>query len=94
MQRLRSSQHCGQSLPGDPDDVVVRLLGGQGAPGRLGVEAKHPGARVFGLEAVLHDLGPEPAGSPVLGHLFQEIQVGVEEEREPRAEFIHIQTRP
>ena len=40
---------------------------------------------VFGAEALLHDLGPQPAGGAELGHLLEEVVVDVEEEGEPRA---------
>ena len=45
VQRLRPAKHCRQRLDGDADDVVVRLLGGQRAAGRLRVKAKLLGAR-------------------------------------------------
>ena len=93
VQGLGAAQHRAQGLEGHPHDVVQGLLGGQGAAGGLGVEAQHHGAGVLGPEALLHDLGPEAAGRPEFGHLFQEIRVGVEEEGEPRPEFIHLHAR-
>ena len=48
MERLGSAEHGGQGLVSNPDDVVLRLLGGQAAAGRLGVEAEHQRFGVFG----------------------------------------------
>ena len=38
VQGLRSAEHCGQRLKRDANDIVVRLLSGQRAAGRLRVE--------------------------------------------------------
>ena len=38
MQALGAAEGGGEGLQGDPDDVVLRLLGGEGAAARLGVE--------------------------------------------------------
>ena len=93
VERLAAAEDRGEGLDGDADDVVLRLLGGERAPRGLGMEAKHLGARVPGLEALAHDARPHPAGRPELGHLLEEIVVGVEEERELRREVIDILPR-
>ncbi len=91
MQRLGAPQYGGQGLHGDAHDVVVRLLGGQGAAGGLGVEAQHLGFGVFGAEALFHDFGPDPAGGAEFGDFFEEVVVGVEEEGQARGEVVHFQ---
>ena len=90
MERLGAAQNRGQSLHGDAHDVVVRLLRCEGAAGRLGMEAKHHRLGIFGVEAFLHDLGPHAASRPELGHLLEQVVMGVEEESQPRGEFIDI----
>ena len=92
MQRLGTSQYRGQRLNGDPHDVVVGLLGSQAASRGLGVEAQHAGARILGIEAFLHYLGPHSSGRPELGHLLEEV-VGIEEEGQPAGELVHVQPR-
>ncbi len=43
---LGAAQHRCQRLEGDPYDIILRLLCGQGRAGCLGVEAQRPGPRV------------------------------------------------
>ena len=62
-------------------------------PAGLGVEAEHHGAVFFGVEPLLHDLGPQPAGRPVLGHLLQQIVMGIEEKGETPGKVVHIHSR-
>ena len=88
VQRLAAAEHGGQRLHGHADDVVLGLLGGERATRGLGVEAQHQRARIAGSEAVAHDAGPEPSRGAELRHLFQEVVVGVEEERELRGEGV------
>ena len=91
MQGLGAAQHSGQGLEGDAHDIVLGLLGGERDPGGLGVEAHQPGARVLGAEGLTHLTGPDAAGGAVFGDLFEEVVVGVEEERQARGELIDIQ---
>ena len=86
MQRLRAAQHGRQRLECNADDVVVWLLGGQRAAGRLRVEAQLLGAGVRRAEAVAHEVRPEPARGPKLGDLLEKIVVCVEKERQALAE--------
>jgi hypothetical protein len=55
------------------------------------VEAHQPGARVLGAIAVAQLARPDPAGRAVLGDLLEEVEMGVEEEREPRREVVDAQ---
>ncbi len=47
VKRLRAAEHRGEGLNRGTDDVVVRLLRGQGAAGSLRVKAQSPGARIL-----------------------------------------------
>ena len=47
---------------------------------------------VLGPEALGHDLGPHPPGGPVLGHLLEEVVVGVPEEAEPGSERVDVES--
>ena len=85
VQRLRSAEHRRERLHRDADDVVVGLLRGERAAGRLGVEAQLQRARIGGAEALAHEPRPQPAGGAELGDLFEEVVVRVEEERQPLA---------
>ncbi len=78
---LGAAHHRRQGLDGGADQVRLRLLGYEGDAGGLGVEAKPPGARVLGPEALPHLAGPDAAGGAELGHLLEEVVVAVEEER-------------
>jgi hypothetical protein len=79
VQRLGATQYGGQGLDGDAHDVVVRLLGGQGAAGGLGMETEHLGFGVLGPEALFHDFGPDTTCSTEFGDFFKEVVVSVEE---------------
>ncbi len=93
VERLGAAEDGGHGLDGGAGDVVLGLLGGEGGAGGLGVEAEHPGARIFCVEALAHDAGPEAAGGAELGDLFDEVVVRVEEEREARGEGVDVETR-
>jgi len=80
---LRSSEHRREGLQSHSHDVVVGLLGRQGHPGRLGMEAQHPRPWITRPEPLARDPGPEPAGRAELRDLLKEVHVGVEEERQP-----------
>jgi hypothetical protein len=85
VQRLGAAEDGGQRLDRRPDDVVVRLLGGQRDAGGLGVEAQL--LRLLRRRAVdvAQPAGPDPAGGAELGDLLEEVDVRVEEERQPGA---------
>ena len=56
------------------------------------MEAQRPSARVFGAVALDHGFVPDASRGAVLGNLFEEIAVGIEEKRELRHELIDVQT--
>ena len=93
VQRLRPAQHGRQRLKRHAHDIVVRLLRRQRAAGRLRMEAKDRRARIPAVEALGHHLVPDFPGGAVLGDLFEEIVVRVEEEREPRRKLVDVQAR-
>src|SRR5262245_903356 len=57
------------------------------------MEPELPGARVFRLEAVAHDVRPDAPGGAVLRDLLEEIAVRIEEERETGSERVHLEPR-
>ena len=91
MQRLRAAEHRRQRLKRDAHDVVVGLLSGERAAGRLRVEAQLLRAGIGGAEPLAHDARPQPARGAELGDLLEKIVVGVEEEREPLAETVDVE---
>ena len=86
VQRVRAGEHRGQRLDRGAHDVVVRLLRGERDPGGLGVEAQP--LRPLGLRAVhvAHPARPDPPRGAQLRDLLEEVDVRVEEERQPRRE--------
>ena len=80
-------------LQRNADDVVGGLLRRQRAAGGLGVEAQLVRARIGGAVTVAHQPGPEPPRGAELGDLLEEVVVGVEEEREARAERVDVEAR-
>src|SRR3712207_4930274 len=68
------------------------LLGGERGARGLGVEAQLL-ALLAAAEALAHNPGPHPPRRPVLSDLLEEVIVGAEEEREPRGELLHLETR-
>ena len=91
VQRLRAAEHRRQRLQRDADDVVVGLLRGQRAAGRLRVEPQLLRARVGRAEAVAHDPRPQPPRRAELRDLLEEVVVRVEEERQPLAEAVDVE---
>ncbi len=91
MQRLRPAEHRGERLDGGAHDVVERLLRGEADAGGLRVEAHLHGARVARAEGVAHLPRPDAPGGAVLGDLLEEVDLGVEEERQARREVVHVE---
>ena len=91
MQRLRPAKHSGKRLDGRANDIDQRLLSGQRNPRGLGVEAHQHRARVAGTVGVAQLGRPDPAGRTVFRDLLEEVDVGVEEKRQPRSEIVDIQ---
>ena len=92
VQTLGAAEHAGQRLDRRAHDVDLRLLGRQRHTCGLGVEPHHLRTVIGGPIAITHPPRPDPPGSPILGDLLEEIDVGVEEEGQPRGERIHRQT--
>ena len=88
VQALRAAEHAGQRLDRRAHDVDLRLLRRQRDTRRLGVEAQHHRALVGRSVAITHPPGPDPPRRPVLGDLLEEVDVGVEEEAQPRREGV------
>ena len=82
---------AGQRLDRGADDVVERLLGGQRDAGGLGVEAQPHRLLALGAVGLAHLPRPDPARRAVLGDLLEEVDVGVEEEGEPRGEVVDVE---
>ena len=91
MQALRSAQDGAHGLEGNPNDVVVGLLRGQGAAAGLGVKPKGLGTRVRDAVALLHQGGPELPSGAEFRDLLKKIGEDGEEEGEPRRKFLHPQ---
>ena len=91
VQRVGAAEHRGKRLERGPRNVVLDLLGGERAPGGLGVEAQLERALVLGAVPLAHVPRPDAAGSAVLGDLLEEVDVGVEEERQPRRELVDVE---
>ncbi len=80
VQRLGAAEDSGQRLKRDADDVVIRLLRGQGTAGCLRVETQVLGTRVGGSKPLSHAPRPQAPGRAELGNLLQEVVVGIEKE--------------
>ena len=86
--RLDTAQHRGHRLVGHPHQVVLRLRGIQRRAAAHATEPEH--RRLVRRRAVAfpHDRRPTSASRTVFGDLFEEIAVGVEEERDLRCELV------
>ncbi len=91
VQTLASAQHAGHGLVGHADDVVQRLLLGQRTAGRLHVRPHEQRAVILRAVALAHRRRPDAAGGTELADLLEELVVGVEEERQPRGEGVHVE---
>jgi hypothetical protein len=91
VQRLGAAQHRRQRLDGGAHDVHLRLLGRQRDARGLGVEAHQQRALRLGAVALAQHPRPDPPGRAVLGDLLEEVDVRVEEERQPRRELVDVQ---
>ena len=88
MQRLRPAEHRRERLDRRPGHVHERLLPRQRDTRRLRVEPHQQRALVAGAVRVAQLACPDPACRPVLGDLLEEVDVGVEEEAQPRGELV------
>ena len=94
VQRLRAAEHAGQRLDRGAHDVDLGLLRGQRHPAVWVWNRSCSDRSQLGAVAVAQPAGPDPPGRAVLGDLLEEVDVGVEEERQPRSERVDRQTRP
>ena len=92
VQRLTSAQHRCERLDRHAHDIILRLLRRKRRAGGLCMEAQHHRARVASAEAIAHQPRPKPARRAVLGDLFEEIVMRVEEKGKPRRKVIHPET--
>ena len=88
VQGLGAAGDGGEALQGDADDVDLGLLGLQGHPAGLGVEADLHRVGVPGPEPLRDDLRPHPPHRAELGDLLEDVVVAVEEEGEARRELV------
>ena len=91
MQRLGAAEHARERLDRGAHDVVERLLGGQRDAGGLRVEAHQPRALVARAEGVAQLARPDAPRGAVLGDLLEEVDLGVEEERQARREVVDVE---
>ncbi len=92
VQAVGPAEDGGERLDRGPDDVVVGLLRGEGDPGGLGVEPEPLGLVGGRAVAVAQPAGPDPAGRAELRDLLEQVDVRVEEERQPGCEDVDVQT--
>src|SRR5512146_1152809 len=55
------------------------------------MEAQHPRAWILGVEAIAHNLRPQPARRAEFRYFFEEVVVRVEEKRKLGSEGIYLQ---
>ena len=91
---LRAAEDGGQRLNSGAHDVVEGLLRRQRASRRLRMKTQRPGARILRFVALDHSFVPDAARRTVLGNLFEEIIVRVEEERKLRHKLVDIEAAP
>ena len=92
MQRVCASEHSGQGFDRGAYHVVRGLRGGQTDTGGLGVEPQPHGSVVGGAIYIAQPSRPDPARSPEFCDLFEEVNVGIEEERQSGCEGVHLET--
>src|SRR5512133_928399 len=90
MQALRSTQHGGKSLDRHAHNIILRLLRGETDSRGLSVKTQQPGTWVFCLERLAHLTRPNATGGAILGDLFEEVIVRIEEEGKTRRELVHV----
>src|SRR6266581_2753769 len=91
MERLCSTENSCKGLDRNPNNVVVRLLRGQGFPASLGMKPELARFRIPGFETVLHDPGPDSTRSSEFRDLLQEIVPASKEERKLGRELVYLE---
>ena len=92
MERLGAPEYCRDRLQGDAHGIIVWLLGGQCAARCLRVEPQVLSGWICYAEPVAHEARPETTGRAKLCHLFQNVVMCGEKEREPLSELVHVQS--
>ena len=91
VQALRAAEHAGQRLDRGAHDVDLGLLRGERHARGLRVEPQLQRALGARAVAVAHPARPDAARGAVLGDLLEEVDVRVEEERQPRRERVDVE---
>ncbi len=91
MKRLGAAEHACERLDRGPHDVDQRLLRRQRDARGLGVEAHPHRLLALGAVGVAHLARPDPPRGAVLRDLLEEVDVGVEEEREAGREGVDVE---
>src|SRR5205807_477155 len=88
VQRLRTTEDAGEGLDSGASDVDLGLLRGERHTRSLRVETELQ--RALGLRAVTvaHPSCPDAPRRTVLGDLLEEVEMGIEEERQPGRERV------
>ena len=92
VERLAAAENGGEGLNRHADDIIFGLLRSERRSGGLRVETQQQRTGIFCGEALLHDFGPQAAGGAKLGNFFEQIAVGVEEERKLGSEIVDGET--
>src|SRR6266540_2053191 len=90
MQALRAAEDGSKSLNCHTHNVILWLLGSEADSSRLRMEATQPRARILCLECFSHLACPNATRSTILGDLFKEVVVSVEEKGKTRRKLVHI----
>ena len=85
---LDATDHGREVLDCGAHDVVLRLLRHERAAAGLCVRAQHHRARIFRAVLLLEQARPEAPDRAVLGDLFEEVVVGVEDPADAGGEFV------
>ncbi len=91
VQGLHAAEDGCEGLVGDADDVVHRLLFGEGDAGGLRVRSQQPASFVFGVESIAHGVCPDASCSAELGDFLEEVVVHIEEKAEARGKGIDVE---
>mmetsp|Transcript_31835 Transcript_31835/g.71655 ORF Transcript_31835/g.71655 Transcript_31835/m.71655 type:complete len:338 (+) Transcript_31835:1187-2200(+) len=93
VQALRPAHDGRHGLHRGAHHVVQRVLRRQRVPRRLAVGPEQEGLFLLRAELLPHELGPDHARGPELGHLHVKVHARPEEEAEPRRHVVHLEPR-
>ena len=91
MQALGAAKHRSHRFNRGANDVVVGILFRQAPAAGLAVGAQHQAFGVGGTKP-FHDLAPQQASGPHLGHFQVEVHADGPEKTQARREIVHRQT--